>query len=108
MLMQTLKFPSEITSEFEILQEMGRGAFSTVYKIKSKKNDQIYCLKKLNIKKTHNKENEINILSKLNHPNLVKYISSYLDDEGVYIIMEFCSYGDLYSLLHLVKKKKYT
>ena len=106
MLMQTLKFPSEITSEFEILQEMGRGAFSTVYKIKSKKNDQIYCLKKLNIKKTPNKENEINILSKLNHPNLVKYISSYLDDEGVYIIMEFCSYGDLYSLLHLVKKKK--
>ena len=106
MLMQTLKFPNEITSEFEILQEMGRGAFSTVYKIKSKKNDQIYCLKKLNIKKTPNKDNEINILSKLNHPNLVKYISSYLDDEGVYIIMEFCSYGDLYSLLHLVKKKK--
>ena len=104
--MQTLNFPEEITSKYEIIQEMGRGAFSTVYKIKSKIDNNIYCLKKINIKKTPDKTNEINILSKLNHPNLVQYISSCSDDEGIYIIMEFCIYGDLYSLLHMVKKKK--
>ena len=104
--MQTLNFPEEITSKYEIIQEMGRGAFSTVYKIKSKIDNNIYCLKKINIKKTADKKNEINILSKLNHPNLVQYISSCSDDEGIYIIMEFCIYGDLYSLLHMVKKKK--
>ena len=104
--MQALNFPEEITSKYEIIQEMGRGAFSTVYKIKSKIDNNIYCLKKINIKKTPDKANEINILSKLNHPNLVQYISSYSDDEGIYIIMEFCFYGDLYSLLHMVKKKK--
>jgi len=104
--MQALNFPEEITSKYEIIQEMGRGAFSTVYKIKSKIDNNIYCLKKINIKKTTDKKNEINILSKLNHPNLVQYISSCSDDEGIYIIMEFCIYGDLYSLLHMVKKKK--
>jgi len=104
--MQALNFPEEITSKYEIIQEMGRGAFSTVYKIKSKIDNNIYCLKKINIKKTADKKNEINILSKLNHPNLVQYISSCSDDEGIYIIMEFCIYGDLYSLLHMVKKKK--
>ena len=104
--MQTLNFPTEITSKYEIIQEMGRGAFSTVYKIKSKIDNNIYCLKKINLKKTPDKKNEINILSKLNHPNLVQYISSCSDDEGIYIIMEFCIYGDLYSLLHMVKKKK--
>ena len=104
--MQALNFPEEITSKYEIIQEMGRGAFSTVYKIKSKIDNNIYCLKKINIKKTPDKKNEINILSKLNHPNLVQYISSCSDDEGIYIIMEFCIYGDLYSLLHMVKKKK--
>ena len=104
--MQALNFPEEITSKYEILQEMGRGAFSTVYKIKSKIDNNIYCLKKINIKKTPDKTNEINILSKLNHPNLVQYISSCSDDEGIYIVMEFCIYGDLYSLLHMVKKKR--
>ena len=104
--MQTLNFPEEITSKYEIIQEMGRGAFSTVYKIKSKIDNNIYCLKKINIKKTTDKTNEITILSKLNHPNLVQYISSCSDNEGIYIIMEFCIYGDLYSLLHMVKKKK--
>ena len=34
------------------------------------------------------------------------YAFSYEDEEGIYIIMEFCIYGDLYSLLHIVKKKK--
>ena len=104
--MQALNFPPEITSKYEIIQEMGRGAFSTVYKIKSKIDNNIYCLKKINLKKTPDKKNEINILSKLNHHNLVQYISSCSDDEGIYIIMEFCIYGDLYSLLHMVKKKK--
>ena len=103
---KAFNFPEEILSKYEIIQEMGRGAFSTVYKIKSKSDNNIYCLKKINIKKTSDRKNEINILSKLNHPNLVKYISSFEDEEGIYIIMEFCIYGDLYSLLHMVKKKK--
>ena len=105
-IMQAMNFPEEIISKYEIIQEMGRGAFSTVYKIKSKLDNNIYCLKKINIKKTPDRNNEINILSKLNHPNLVQYISSCCDDDGIYIVMEFCIYGDLYSLLHMVKKKK--
>ena len=39
--MQALNFPEEITSKYEIIQEMGRGAFSTVYKIKSKTDNNI-------------------------------------------------------------------
>ena len=105
-IVQALNFPEEIISKYEIIQEMGRGAFSTVYKIRSKSDNNIYCLKKINIQKTPDRNNEINILSKLNHPNLVQYISSCSEDDGIYIIMEFCIYGDLYSLLHMVKKKK--
>ena len=32
MIIQTLKFPNEITSQYEIIEEMGRGAFSTYIK----------------------------------------------------------------------------
>jgi len=100
------KFPDEISSKYEIIQEIGRGAFSIVYKVKSKEDNNIYCLKKINMKKTKDKESEINILSNLNHPNLIKFYYSFANEEGIYIIMEFCQYGDLYSLLQSVKKKK--
>ena len=99
-------FPEEISSKYEIIQEIGRGAFSIVYKVKSKSDNNIYCLKKINMKKTKDKENEINILSNLDHPNLIKFFYSFSNDEGIYIIMEFCEYGDLFSLLQSVKKKK--
>ena len=99
-------FPKEISSRYEIIQEIGRGAFSIVYKVKSKEDNNIYCLKKINMKKTKDKENEINILSNLDHPNLIKFFYSFSNEEGIFIIMEFCEYGDLFSLLQSVKKKK--
>lgn len=98
--------PSSLSSIYTVVGELGRGAFSTVYKIKSNINQQFYCLKKINLKKTQDKYNEIHLLQSLSHNNLVKYISSINDDTGIYIIMEYCEYGDLYSLLHSVRKKK--
>ena len=98
--------PSSLSSIYTVVGELGRGAFSTVYKIKSKINQQYYCLKKINLKKTQDKYNEIHLLQSLSHNNLVKYISSINDDTGIYIIMEYCEYGDLYSLLHSVRKKR--
>ena len=99
-------FPKEISSKYEIIQEVGRGAFSIVYKVKSKENNNIYCLKKINTKKTKDKENEIKILSNLSHPNLIKCFYSFYNYENIYIIMDFCEFGDLFSLLQSVKKKK--
>jgi len=39
--------------------------------------------------------NEVTILSKLNHPNIVKYHDSFIDKNFLNIIMEYCSGGDL-------------
>ena len=35
------KFPDEISSKYEIIQEIGRGAFSIVYKVKSKEDKKL-------------------------------------------------------------------
>jgi len=42
---------------------------------------------------------EINILWKLDHPNIVKYHETYENDEFLYIVMEYCSGGDLFDLI---------
>ena len=52
-------------SSYTILNELGRGAFSIVYKVKSIKTGKIYCVKKIrlsttDIQKNKAKTNEIN------------------------------------------------
>lgn len=43
--------------------------------------------------------NEVTILSKLDHPNIVKYYDSFIDKNILAIIMEFCENGDLANFL---------
>jgi serine/threonine protein kinase len=60
--------------DFEILQYLGHGNFSQVLKVRSKKNFEIYAMKKINITKIFKKYkkrkyymNEVRIIEKLDH-----------------------------------------
>ena len=44
-------------------------------------------------------DSEIEVLKKLNHINIIKYFSSDIKNQIYYIKMEYCQYGDLYSIL---------
>ena len=45
--------------------------------------------------------NEVNCLSKLNHPNIVRYIENIVDREKqkINIVMEYCENGDMAQLI---------
>lgn len=43
--------------------------------------------------------NEIEILKKCNHPNIVRFIDLIETDKFIYIVIEFCKNGDLKELL---------
>ena len=45
-------------SNFEILSEIGRGSFSTVYKVKCKIDNYIYAMKEVNLPNLNQKEIE--------------------------------------------------
>ncbi|KAJ5073982.1 ankyrin repeat-containing protein [Anaeramoeba ignava] len=44
--------------------------------------------------------NELNMLSKLSHPNIVQFIGSCTTEPNMALVMEYCSGGSLYSYLH--------
>jgi calcium-dependent protein kinase len=44
-------------------------------------------------------KNEIQILSKLDHPNICKYYETYESPSYLYLIMEYCQGGDLFHRL---------
>ena len=46
---------------------------------------------------------EIRILHRLDHPNIVKYFETYEDSNHMYLIMEYCNGGELFE--HLIALK---
>ncbi|KAF8819572.1 NEK kinase, partial [Cardiosporidium cionae] len=73
-----------------------------------------YVMKVINIERMSEKDkafciNEVQVLAKLNHPFIVKYKESFIENMCLYIIMEYCEGGDLFSLIkaHAKAKKKF-
>ena len=86
--------------DYQISSQLGLGTFGIVYKVLCLKSQQEYVLKKINIKnmkQKHQKEaiKEVQILRKVNHQNIIKYYTSFIDEDFLYIIMEYAQGGDL-------------
>ena len=100
-------------SDFEIIKELGKGSYGTVYTVKSLLNSKIYVMKKMELNHLNHRQQqecyrEVSILKKVSHHNIIKYYSSFLEKEILYIIMEYAELGDLYSLIkHYKKHSKY-
>ena len=63
--------------DFELIECVGKGSFAKVYKVRRIVDGQIYALKKVNLRKMKDKEqqnalNEIRILSFIKHENIVR------------------------------------
>jgi calcium-dependent protein kinase len=90
--------PFEIYKE---LEELGEGAYGVVKKVCLIDNpDTIRAMKiipKENIVEGQSQKllDEINILRKLEHPNIMKIYEYFDDNEYIYIVSELCDQGDL-------------
>ena len=90
----------DCSDDFEVLQVLNSGTFGNVLKVKSKKNLEIYAIKKVDmdmVEKNGNKyyENERIILSKLRNPLLCKCYTTFEEEKYLYFVMEFMNNGDL-------------
>ena len=50
---------------------------------------------------------EVRILTKLDHPNIVKYYEIYDDVKYMYLVMEFCSGGELFDKIAAQKDQMF-
>jgi serine/threonine protein kinase len=82
-------------------QNISKGAFATIHKGYHKYTNQPVAIKELRVNNvTHLKPyviRELKIHKKLSHPNIVKLydIITNTNDNIIYLIMEYCEYGDL-------------
>ncbi|CAA9986571.1 NIMA related kinase 4, putative [Plasmodium knowlesi strain H] len=94
-------------NKYEKIRDIGKGNYGNTILVRDRKNDH-YVMKIINISQMTPKEKrqclkEVELLSKLNHPFIVKYIESYIEGDTLRIVMKHCKGGDLY---HYIQNKK--
>ncbi|CAF1354169.1 unnamed protein product, partial [Adineta steineri] len=113
-------FPSHTGSDpfgslkhFEVLKTLGRGHFSVVYSARNRFNGLCVALKKVELsrmadaKAIEDCKREISLLQQLDHPNVIKYISHFVDENDLYIVLELASAGDLAKMIkHFTRTNK--
>lgn len=91
------------SGKYNRISMIGRGAFAVVYKVTSKYDGLPYAAKEIEKRRfikngvlDQKVENEMKIMQRVQHPNIVRYIENFdWEDRLLIIIMEFIPCGDL-------------
>ncbi|OON21730.1 hypothetical protein X801_02372, partial [Opisthorchis viverrini] len=111
-------------AHYEFKEVLGTGAFSEVRLAENRKNPGLFvaikCIRKKFLSNNQSTgdatkealsrkealENEIEVLRRLQHPNIVQLIEVLEDDECYYLVMELVTGGELFD--RIVQKGSYT
>lgn len=94
-----------IIGNYKILKKIGKGSFSNVFKAhKLDDENEFYAIKIISVKNLNNKvienvKEEINIMLKIDHENIVKLHETIVSQKYIYLVLEYCDGGDLYKYI---------
>ncbi|KAI4661790.1 uncharacterized protein J4E78_004580 [Alternaria triticimaculans] len=92
---------------YNIVGQIGKGAFATVYQLAEKMTGKLLAAKELEKRRFMKNgmldkkiDNEMKIMQDLRHPNIVQFAEYHDQGDYLYIIMEFVRQGDLQGYLN--------
>ena len=92
-----------LNGTYEVLSLIGKGGMSTVFKARHVRLNTIVAVKSVRKDQAVDLAAEVHILTKLNHPNLVRVIDIFEDEKLLYIVMDYVEGEDLQ---HVIKREK--
>ena len=95
--------------DFSILEILNKKENNFVAKIKSKLNNKIYIMKRIEKKQENTKyiEREKFFIKNLNNVNIAKYYTDFEENNFLYLITEYVNNGDLMQMINSIKNKNY-
>lgn len=94
-----------LSKHYKLIDKLGFGSFGYVLKALHLKTGKLYAIKIVNkvILNIQDDESrflrEIEILYRLDHPNIVKMFEYFIDESNYYIVQEFIEGGDLFTII---------
>ena len=104
--------PEPKITDFELIRELGVGSFGKVYLVYHKKTKHKFALKSIDKLDEVNYEEksyfsrEIEIMYKLNHPNICKLFSHFEDNNYCYFLLQYIPKGSAFDLIPKNGKKQ--
>ncbi|KAE8886197.1 hypothetical protein PF001_g14602 [Phytophthora fragariae] len=96
---------------YKLGRKLGSGAFSVVHIAthrETRKQVAVKCIAKASLgpQDVHSLKQEVEVMSSLNHPNIVPLLDYFEENRYYYIVTPLCTGGELFD--DLVKRKSYT
>ncbi|NXW37355.1 NEK5 kinase, partial [Phaetusa simplex] len=92
--------------KYEIIKKIGEGSFGTIFLANGKVDNEQCVIKEINLTKMPVKEKEASqeeviLLAKMKHANIVTFYDSLREKNKLYIVMEYCDGGDLMKRINM-------
>ena len=103
-----LKSSGTMAKKYLKIKEITNGTYSKIYIVQNKTDLKSYCCKEILKNKVADLakfKNEINILSKMDHPNIIRLYEIFEDDRYISLIMELCKGGELFTKINELAEK---
>ena len=95
-----------IKQNYTVAEKIGSGSFGNVYKVIFIPLNQARAMKVVSKDTLQYQDDdkkflkEIEVLSQIDHPNILKVFEYYQDNESYYVITELCTGGELYDQIY--------
>ena len=86
--------------DYEVLEKIGQGSFGVVFRVRRRVDSKIFALKQLKFRgmsaaEQAASEREVKILARLRHPFVLAHVDSFVEEDSLNVVVEFCERGDL-------------
>lgn len=98
---------ADFSLKYELLKEIGRGGFSTVYQCRDRLDSLIYAVKIVDLRPLRLRERfnpsrlrrEVDIMRRLKHPNIIQFVDVFETSDQLMMIMEYCPGDELFDVI---------
>ncbi len=100
--------PELFDNRYRFVKDLGSGGFGKVFLAREERSENLVAIKQLKNEDKAKQDDiiyEMQMVSRFNHPNIVLYKHHFVQDDLLYIVMEYCPLG---SLRDLMRKEKIT